>query len=339
MVNANEDIIYLAHIVDAVSGGNYMYYIRHYIIENCKHHELKAVLEEKYNISCCVSTYPFSNTDNYKLIFDLPENHPDFEEILTIIPNIISNEEYNRLLEECIRTRTIMSEEITQIVLYIPVYSDEELYNAEWVSVRCANSKIEDDFNGYEKYYSDCKIWAEKQNSFAWCHRRLKREPFHINHVPKWRNKSFMSYLYSEAVLFCSARVKNILEKSDFAGIEFLPVYKKSGNEPLDDIYQLKSKFEIPNETIAVESDMDVIVCENCGMKKLAYKQTRGRYGILKNSISKDIDFYETSPMFLASSDEPFEAHHDLIISQRLYRFIKDNHMDTGLFFEVIEEL
>lgn len=311
-------------------------YIYHYAVSSgTSLNELETILKQnKIDYEKIILTVAFNQEE---LIFDIPENHPNLAEIQRYIP-------------EPNRSETLSPLEPQAYLGYFREYSEEEFRNAKWVSIRCANSKIVNATNGiYDSYcyayttdiadkYIPGKGYTRKKHDVM-RHNKLNDSPFIIKKPPQWRNKSFMSYEFSEHVLFCSNKTHDMLEQAGMKGIDYVPVYNKTSKEPLDDIYQMKPKYTIPDKAIVSVSDMNNYICDTCGMNMLAYIDTKGIYGVLKDKIDSTMDFCVTEPMFLASIDNPTSAHFELIISQRMYRFIKDNHMDRGLFFEPIPEI
>lgn len=295
-----------------------MHYIRHYNIQNAADTSLVDLLCSRFNIFC-ENIQPTHTGERYSFNFEVSENHPRFDEIECILPKVfINGRDYDA---SDLDSRKVY-------VIYYPVYSEDEYDAAKWLSVRSSFSKIiPRDENAVIQY--SCCLGKGKPVSTNSMHRNI------INALPvkkfsSWGKRSFASLFYDEHELFCNKQTRDILMEARINGINFVSAY--SNGTKGNDIYSMHADLYVPNEAIVPESDMDVCKCPICNMSMLAYNNTRGTFAIKASLLDDNVDFYKTLPMFLAAVNKG-GGFSRTIISQKLYRFIKDNKMDRALYF------
>jgi len=299
-----------------------MFYVRHYIILNAYNTELIDILSTRYNISCEDIRQNKTN-ERYSFTFEVSENHQKFEEIERVLF------EHDALI-----CNYDMSERDKQqvFVMYYPVFSDEEYDSAKWLTVRSSFSKIIPE-NEDEVFEFSCKLG---ERSDAWCsmHQKVIR-PIDVRKFRAWNRKAFASLLYSENELFCTRQTRDSIMTSDFRGLGFSSVYVDKNNN-CNDIYQIYNLYDIPDNAFVGDDDMQECRCPICNMKMLAYSNTRGMFRIREKFVDSNVDFYKTPPMFLSAVNQ-CSGSSRTIISQRLYRYIKQNKMGRALHFVPLE--
>ena len=296
-----------------------MHYIRHYNILHAEDTSLLDVLRTRFNIFC--ENIRLNHTgEYYSFNFEVPENHPRFDEIERILPNVFINEgDYN--------ANDTHSQKV--YIIYYPVFSEDEYDCAKWLSVRSSFSKMvpKDEDEGI-KY--TCSLEEDGSSSWKSMHRSVHTH-LSLKKFTAWGNRAFASFIYSESELFCRSQIRDILLNGGFNGLDFIPAYRDSQNYR-NDIYQICNSHIIKNEAIVGDIDMQDCECPICNMKMLAYNNTRGMFQVKESLIDDSIDFYKTPPMFLSSPNQ-ISGSSKTVISQKLYRYIKDNKMDRALHF------
>lgn len=300
-----------------------MYYVRHYCIHRYQNRGLEKILEEKYRIKCDLTFYPQSGW--YTLIFDVPENHPQMAELEALLP------------EETPTGEDLDSDEESTFILCWAEYSEADRMNAEWLEVLSTFMNVipvEELIDGEEKrnYKETCFLrFSEREHYPIYAHSVLM-DPCVVSRPVKWRNKYFCSMDTDQSVLFCSEEARRILTENHVTGIEFQPVIKKSTRAPREDLYRLQSSYTISDKALLPLNNMESSLCPVCGQQRLRSLGQKSRYGVWKDSIDKNIDFCTTPPMF------HFESGYNVfLISQRLYRILKENKMTRSLIFTPLE--
>ena len=106
----------------------------------------------------------------------------------------------------------------------------------------------------------------------------------------------------------------------------------------MDDIHQLINTFTVPNGGIVGLDYTTDYVCPECGMEMLCWSDQRFKFGIRAGSIPEGLDFCRTLPLFLGvDPDKTYGAHALTLISQKMYRVLKDNMLDRSLWFEPVD--
>jgi hypothetical protein len=310
-------IIYV-HAMIKANRRDTLHYIRHYNILNAEDTSLADILSTKFNISC--ENIRLTHTgERYSFIFEVPENHPRFDEIECILPKVCLNDsDYD--------ASNIESQKV--YVIYYPVYSEDEYNVAKWLSVRSSFSKIiPRDENAVIQY--SCYLGDGKLSNANAMHRSII-DSLLVKKFSSWGKRSFASLSYDESELFCNKQTRDVLIEANINGIKFVSTY--SNGIECNDIYRMHSDLYVPNTAIVSESDMEICSCPICNMSMLAYNNTRGTYAIKGCLLDDNVDFYKTPPMFLSAANKG-GGFSQTIISQKLYRYIKDNKMDRALYF------
>lgn len=303
-----------------------MHYIRHYYHSGSRDPNFDKFLEECFNIPCEKRMHADNNT-RFTYLFDVPENHPRFEELLPYLPIPTSCD------------KKIVYDENTELVLltHYPQYSEQEYKDAQWLSVRSCFSKVFPE-NLRDVTKGTCTAYQTSKGYSAMRHTYLIGN-YLVKKPVKWGKRFFAAGAYvSEYDLFCSQEARKIMELSGLNGVEYEPVRKKSTGEEFSDIYRLNVLNVLPDRAIIPISDMDTYICDQCGMRMLGYRDCRGQYGIQRDSVSNNLDFYITQPLFTANATAAFPVNgfSKLIVSQRFYRLVLENKMDRSLIFEPI---
>lgn len=292
-----------------------MYYQLHYFITGPRCKELGASMR-KFSVP-----YSFLQTTDDSTIWgialDVDEIHPQFHRIISILPPATSEDEKALDVEEYV------------LITYHPVYSEEELLAAKLLSVRSSFMKVQpvDDLNIYEP---KCNVRKNKDGIRVGTH-KVQTMQISVRTPINWRRHFFCSLISDEHTLFCSSMARKILEENQVTGIVFQSVLKQSSQLPIEDIYQLCCAKTVPDNSFVGLSFFESHICEDCGMHMLTPTDTRFRFGIRKNSIDEELDWCETPPFIGGNSY--------VLISQKMYRLLKEHKMDRSLWFDPIDEV
>ena len=302
-----------------------MYYIRHFWIHPYDD-KLKTTLENEYNITCTVFT-EFQTEKPKSFVFKVSDLHPKIEELNKLLPQKNLHEDFDKPIEPD-----------TVIVDVIPYeqYTIEELESAKWLLARNSTSKVIP-FNCETIDRCECFVGLNKIGDPDGRH-EVQNEPYVIRSPIKWGRSAFVSAMYHEERLFCNDSIRAILTAQQITGIEFDPVYKKATMKPMEDIYQLKYTHTVPDGAIVSFSGLKEYICEQCGMHMLLQSmEEKSSFALRHNFIDESIDLWETLPMF-TSAKYRTHAHKKLIISQKFYRFLRENKFDRGFHFDPLED-
>lgn len=309
-----------------------MYYIRHYIITPCND-ELKSLLETEYSI--IVEVLPKALTrQSSSMIFDVSEQHPRFQELECILPPETTAEQLELQFQYFQETGEVIDDWVT--IVYQQNYSEEEFCNAKWLTARNTTSKVTpancETIDTYQ-----CFVKYSKSGRPLGYH-EIQNEPYVLKKPIKWGRSAFISAYCHEERLFCNDSVRSMLTAQGIAGIEFYSVLRKSTNQPMDGVFQIIPVFTVPDGAMVATSGMVEHVCDLCGMHMLRYTNGRGRYGLLEGMLDEQIDIWQTQPMFLGRNKAIcHSASRQLIISQRMYRFLIGNKLNRGFVFTSLE--
>ena len=209
-------------------------------------------------------------------------------------------------------------------------YEDRELLSAEWLTVR---SKWYYDYPQPEDKYEQITYTKENLCSHRDCGMELiQKDCFRFKRTPKWGRRNFCmtNWVYDE--LFVSTKAKELIENSDLTGFVFSEVKNKSGKEALNDIYQMKFPYVL-DDGIADFSIYirGVFVCPTCGKQKIR-PNGKEQHVFKKEVFSNAPDFVKSSEWFGAAAS----ASRLILVSQKAYRFIVENKLDSSLVFEPI---
>lgn len=212
------------------------------------------------------------------------------------------------------------------------IFSEEELTSAKWLKLRSKwhNGYPQPEGNfGYEKgityvrenYCKKCGTGVRQIDSF-----RLKKQP-------KWGKRFFFMLNWVEDELFVSDSARRIIERSDLTGVQFRDVKNKKGDSILEDVWQMEIPYVIQKGIIPkLPTIDDVCVCPECGIPKY-HTSGIGMLTYKKEVFDGAPDFVKTSEVFGWGSYAPKE----IVVSQKVYCFLKENKMDASLVFEPIE--
>lgn len=299
-----------------------MYYIWHYGISDPRVSEFEDILFSNYAIQC-KKVYSIDKDTVVFISFDVPEIHPQFEEII----HLISNRAWK---DNATSPRPSV---------YFPVYSEEEYLSAKWLNVRSSFSKVLVE-NKREIIRQTC-IFGEDRLGYTRGMHAEESGTCIVKSPIKWHRNHFASATnISEYFLFCDDTVRSILLQKNVTGIDFRPVIRQSSMLPVDNIHQMSNLFTVPDCGIIGKEYTTEHVCKSCGMRMVNFHDPRFSYAILNGSIPDGLDYCRTPPLFLGYNiEKTYGAFSTTLISQRLYRIIKDNMLDRGLWFEPIDTI
>ena len=303
-----------------------MYYVRHFYIAPYDSN-LRTVLESEYSVVCSCTINPETGKEN-ALVFDVSDLHPKIEELNKLLPPETPHEELGKV-------RNLNS--ISVSVIHYRHYVESEFLSARWLLARNSTSKVIP-VNCEKIDRCECFVGLNRIGTPYGRH-RVQNEPYVIRSPIKWGRSAFVSAMYHEERLFCNNSIRAILTAEQITGINFAPVYKKATMKPMEDIYQLEYTHTVPDGAIVSFSGWKDYICEQCGMHMLRRGVGKNSFALMHNFIDESIDLLETPPMFLGPEHVPaIDGHKELIISQKFYRFLRENKFDRGFHFEPLED-
>lgn len=244
----------------------------------------------------------------------------------TVVFNIPSD-------HECLADLKAIAPNIRQLYSFYK-FSDEEMHEAEWFTMRSTNMKLENALEEKTFEYS-CK-YSKRINVFAPNKEAITRfvqedadfyghetqiAPYYFSSKIKWGRNFFYSVLKSGANdFFCNKVAKNIITQNGLKGASFLPPLKKQTREPMEDSYQFIINNIIPASSCEVLGYRDIYHCPVCGKKEYGIDNL-SRLRVSKAVLANQ-DFYATEPM-LTWCDEWCIPDHFSIISHRAYEVFK----------------
>ena len=257
-------------------------------------------------------------TTQYVLKNDIPHKHGEILSAVDISENDPHWSELSHLLK--LENNTYSSE---------TKFSKEDLFEAEWLAVR---SQWYYDYPQPENRYTELTYSEENACSNCWIG-LVQKDSFRFKRTPKWGKRNFCmtNWVYDE--LFVSPKAKELLESSNLQGFSFLPVNNKSGKEILADVFQLKIPYILPEGIADVTSRIrEIYDCPVCGRRK-SRPNDRGQFVFYRSSFANTLDFVKSAEWFGGAAS----ADRLIFVSQKAYRFIVENKLDSSLVFEPIQ--
>lgn len=209
-------------------------------------------------------------------------------------------------------------------------FSDEEMNESEWFTMRSTNAKLENVLNEKTFEYS-CKYTAQVISGYYTNSPKLKDmefyshetqiAPYYFSKKIIWGRNFFYSVLkHGTQDFFCNEIAKNTINNNELKGASFLPPIRKQTNEPLEDAYQFVIGNILPEPVYDVIDYDDICYCPVCGKRKyLTNPLSRLR---VNSSALVGQDFYATEPIFSPSGKAGLPDRFS-IISRRAYEVFK----------------
>jgi hypothetical protein len=226
-------------------------------------------------------------------IFEIPENHPAFHEIMGQL-----------------------SREYTHVVTF---FTDEERLTATWCIIWGVHSivgyRIPQGYGWSEEYFhNQCKTCGGQWKQFVPL--RLKREPT--------LGKNQFCGFGGGFELFCTPLVLDEFARQGISGFETWPLLlKKNGGERARNLKQIMVS-EIAEPAVAeelVEHDRyGQTDCPVCGQTWHAH-YVRGMLPLRRAALKPNVDFQLTNEWFGNGSS----ARREILVSQRVVRLILEN--------------
>lgn len=211
-------------------------------------------------------------------------------------------------------------------------FSKAELLSAEWLTVRSRWYYDYPQPEGVDNYSNITYTEAKKCTCPDCGTERVQQDCFRFKRTPKWGKRNFCmtNWVYDE--LFASPKAKEMLEASELRGFTFLEVKNKSGQQILNDVYQMQILYIIPEGVADLTSGInEVFICPICGKQKLR-PNDRGQFVFHKEAFLNAPDFVKSAEWFGGGGG----ASKLILVSQRAYRFLTENKLDSSLVFEPI---
>ena len=140
-----------------------------------------------------------------------------------------------------------------------------------------------------------------------------------------------LNWVFDE--LFIDDTAKNLLQNSGLSGFSFMEVHNKKGTAVIEGTYQMIIPTILPEGLVPILPAIDDIYpCKHCGTDKFL-QSGRGMTIFKKEIFENAPDIVKTFEVFGSGC----VAARLIIISQKMYKFLTENHLDRSLCFEPIE--
>ena len=257
----------------------------------------------------------------------LRDNHIPFKEVSIVCSfDIFISNPHWEFISNYVQTHKLFCSSET-------LFSDDELRSAAWMTVRSQWRR------GYPQPESNFQYETITYSREHWCSEcssgLVQIAPFRMLKPPKWGKRHFMELNWVGDEIFVDAIAKKVLQDVGITGMSFCEVRSKNGKEVLEGIEQLVVSSILEKGMIKDRSSIrDYSVCPQCNTKKYVPSGS----GML--AFKKEI--FEHSPDIVKTAEVFGDGHYIariVLINQKVYRAIVDNHLERGLVFEPIELL
>lgn len=204
-------------------------------------------------------------------------------------------------------------------------YNKTELENARWLTFDSHIDKI--DLSREDVTFFCTEVYDNRKAH----HRYLSGSPFYVSKPPKHtKQQHFFCSSMATSYLFCTEYAKqNLSEISNTIICE--PVLSVLTNQPVGDLFYMNFAETIPESAMDLSNVEEVYACPVCQKQTyLPPVQLRIRQEFLNN----DIDFCKTADIFSFGGNFSFHIN---IVSQRVYKEIKQRAIGRGLEFSPIQ--
>lgn len=249
-------------------------------------------------------------------------NYDDDELTSLVVVEFFDDAPYFQDLQRLFQKYKIAATEVTK------VFTETELNSADWLTIR---STYRLGFPQPENNFHNITYSSEKMCNK--CQLGLyQKDLFYINKLPRWtKNRHFFQPFWIEDELFISDYATDIFKENNVDGVEFLPVKKYRKNEVINGVYQIKITESLDKCFAPDNSDIRKInTCSQCG--RISYLKKGETILKFKNeSFNDNFDFIKTYEYF-----GEVVTGKIIVVSNKIYRLIKENKIDRGLVFEPI---
>jgi hypothetical protein len=207
-------------------------------------------------------------------------------------------------------------------------FNKHEMDIAEWFAIDCAWTNLYpyplDEFE-YLKQTYDLTNYCKGNEPNYYCRLgKIQNHSFCVTKTPKWYSKNIMRLNLIMDELFVSSHCKEKLQESDLEGFTFEPVFIK--NKIATDMFQLKIKGKLP-KCLKAENFEEIFTCPIC--KRSKYLLKSGFIKVEKSAFEKaDFDIIKTSEKI-----GQIGADSLIIISKKMYQFLKTENLSSGMKF------
>ncbi len=205
-------------------------------------------------------------------------------------------------------------------------YSKTDYEEAEWYDM----------WSGYHAGYNLCdedsKIPTFDSNVCPYCfYDRKQVSLFGSRKFKETPNRYFVSLFVDVDFFFVFAKGKEKLDELNLPELKYLRIYD-GGYHYLENIYQMDYPIESVNSFIPDESVKKTNICPVCG--HVDYVQSGRQMSFKKEIFNKEgYDIFKTYQTFGDGACH----YRDTIISKRLYLFLKENKMLSGVYIDPIK--
>ena len=208
-------------------------------------------------------------------------------------------------------------------------FSEEEIEQAKWLRVEYTWSQFypepQNDFidslYGKDNYCPECHLGKEQTANFEI-----------LNNIIKWK-RSFLqlNWVYDE--FFLSKTTRALLETSDLKGFHFRDVNCKKTKTLQTDMYQLvveniaEPMFDYDKLAYAEDTS-----CPVCGVHRVLLSPCTIFMADKKKLDQIDVDIFKSNEVF----GQGWAGYHEIFISNKFYRFLKEHKISDGFKYEPV---
>ena len=207
-------------------------------------------------------------------------------------------------------------------------YSEQERLQAEWLTVRAITAKVE--LCREEETFA-CSGYYQQGDKAR--HRVLTGAPFYV--AGSLRHSRHQNFFCSDEAtdhhIFCTERARRVLESAE-AEINFANVLYDATGDPVADLYYLAFRKTLPAEAVVPDNCPEEYLCPCCGRRTffppIYPLKVRGE------ALAGCRNACKTAEIFSSGGNFAYPLN---LISQALYRFLKENALLRGLEFVPVE--
>lgn len=207
-------------------------------------------------------------------------------------------------------------------------YSEQERLQAEWLTVRAITAKVE--LCREEETFACSGYYQQGDKAH---HRVLTGAPFYL--TGPLRHSRHQNFFCSDEAtdhhIFCTERARQVLESAE-AEINFARVLYDSTGDPVADLYYLAFRKTLPAEAVVSDNCPEEYLCPCCGQR--TFFPPIDPLKVKGKDLAGCRNACKTAEIFSSGGNFAYPLN---LISQALYRLLKENMLLRGLEFAPVE--
>jgi hypothetical protein len=211
------------------------------------------------------------------------------------------------------------------------IFTTNEMKNATWSRIR---SKWR---WGYPQPQDESVHKMITYDNSNYCNKcgygLVQKGNFMVKATPNWKNKHFLMLNWIEDELFITNEAKMKLEKSDLNGFRIRPVNNYTTGQALENMHQIEIAKNL--DILLIFNQEDIYkenYCKQCNSRKYILSG-KSILKAKKSLINDSCDIIKTKEKF----GDGLVCMSNILISQKMYMFLKEKGLEKDLVFEPIE--